>query len=137
MRITAGTGPNARGPGSGGAAPAATGFTLGGAAAAPTTATVRAASVPSGLLALQDVAGGPDGRRRALKRGRRLVDRLDELRLGLLAGAVPTRLLGELRAALAAPEPATGDAALERLLAAIDLRCAVELAKLEVLDRRR
>jgi hypothetical protein len=75
--------------------------------------------------------GAGERRRRALGRGRGLLDRLDQLRLGLLAGAVPAPLLARLRADLEATVPAAGDPVLDRILAAIDLRCAVEIAKLD------
>jgi hypothetical protein len=91
-----------------------------------------AIQAPTALLGLQDVAPtAADVRRRGLRRGRTLLDRLDEVRLGLLEGAVPLPALRRLRSELARTAEVDGDPRLRALLEAIDLRCTVELAKLE------
>lgn len=110
-----------------------TGFSLpsggGTAPAGQAAGTVPAPGVDA-LLALQAVPAVGDRRRRALARGRRMIDALDALRIGLLDGSVPATALAGLRAALAERSDTGGDAALEDALAAVELRAEVELAKL-------
>lgn len=88
--------------------------------------------VAAALLALQDIELPlAERRHRAVKRGLSLLDRLDEVRLGLLDGALPLSVLQGLRAELGRRAGVDGDGHLRGLLDAIDVRCAVELAKLE------
>jgi hypothetical protein len=133
MRITGSTGPGSK-PSLGGTAPAAApGFSLAGPAAPARPPAASAPLAAAALLALQDMTIPVAAeRRRALARGRSLLDRLDELHLGLLDGAVPVASLNGLRAELGPQAGCYGDAPLAALLASIDVRCAVELAKLEV-----
>lgn len=137
MRVAGMTAPR---PGStGGVTRAATPFGLplvedAGRAAPPP---VAAPGILAGLLSLQAVAEPPaERRRRALARGGSLLDRLDELRLALLAGAVPQALLLRLRRELGQASRLDEDPDLQHLLDAIDLRCAVEAAKLEAAAAR-
>ena len=131
MRVTGSTGPTAK-PSNGGAGrAAAAGFSLAGLPRrrrrrprAP-----RSARGTAGAAGRGRPRGG--GRRRALTRGQTLLDHLDALRLGLLDGAVPLAALQGLRADLGAWAGDAGDARLADFVAAIDVRCAVELAKLE------
>ncbi|MBL8658836.1 MAG: flagellar assembly protein FliX [Rhodospirillales bacterium] len=85
-----------------------------------------------GLLAMQEVATEADpGARRAgaVRRGEDLLDRLDGLRLALVAGAVSVTRLDALAGALKAEREATEDPRLDDLIGEIELRAAVELAK--------
>jgi hypothetical protein len=95
------------------------------AAAAPPPAAVEA------LLSLQEMPDALAGRRRAVQRGQTLLDRLEDLRLGLLAGIVPRERLDELARLSRTAREAVDDPRLSRLLDDIDLRVAVELAKLD------
>ena len=113
------------------------GFTLEGhAAEAPSTgaaASVGGAPEIGLLLALQSVE--PDSRerrRRAVARGRSLLDLLDKVKLGLIEGRIPPAALQRLRSLLA-EHTALGveDQALAEVVAAVELRAAVELAKLD------
>lgn len=83
------------------------------------------------LLALQEVADPTTGKRRARERGRRLLDVLDELRVGLLTGGIPRSVLGELARLVAEARDTIDDPALSAVLDDIDLRAQVELAKLQ------
>jgi hypothetical protein len=77
-------------------------------------------------------ADGEQGRRReARQHGASLLDRLDELRSGLLNGRIPAACLASLTGNLGSKREACGDAELERLIAEIELRAEVELAKME------
>ena len=57
---------------------------------------------------------------------------LAEIQLALLDGALSASALASLRAELSMAREATDDPGLESVLAQIELRAAVELAKLEV-----
>lgn len=86
------------------------------------------------LLALQEVGDSTSGRsggRQREQHGQDLLDRLDELRLALLDGRVTTGLLRRIHDALALRPPPGSDPRLEALLDEIELRAAVETAKLE------
>jgi hypothetical protein len=103
-----------------------------GESAAPASSAAPPAGLTS-LLALQEVEDPTARRRRSLQRGERLLDRLDEIRRGLLAGTMPRAALAQLRQELKETRAATLDPRLDEILAEIELRAAVELAKLEAL----
>jgi hypothetical protein len=116
---------------------AAGGFSLssaGGAApAAATTASAGPAGVAglSALMALQGVESATERRRRAIRRGGGLLDRLDELKLALLSGEAGEGALARLGQGLREERTEDDDPGLTDLLNQIDLRAAVELAKAE------
>lgn len=76
-----------------------------------------------------------DRRRRATKRGHDLLDALDRLKAALLGGRVAAADLKAIAARLAERGGSTGDPRLDDLLAHIELRAQVELAKLEMAGR--
>jgi Class II flagellar assembly regulator len=82
------------------------------------------------LLAVQEV--NPDGRkpRRAVLRGKALLDSLDTIRDALLSGTLSVERLSALRDLVAADRESVDDPQLSELLDEIDLRAQVELAKL-------
>lgn len=98
----------------------------------------RAASAPSGvagvsaLMALQGVEDATERRRRAIRRGSGLLDRLDELKLALLGGEAGQPALERLARLSAEERPDGEDDGLNALLDQIDARTAVELAKAEM-----
>jgi hypothetical protein len=103
------------------------------------TGSAPAASAPGGvrniggidtLLALQGVEEPGERRRRAVKRGRSALDALDSLKLGLLAGTLDTGAMARLKGVAAGLAEATGDPGLDTVLAEIELRVEVELAKM-------
>lgn len=83
------------------------------------------------LLTLQDVGGPLERRRRAVNRGIRLLDRLDELKIALLDGRITGENLMRLQVAIREQRAATEDPRLESLLDEIETRALVEMAKLE------
>ena len=83
------------------------------------------------LLTLQAQGGPLDRRRRQLARAGRVLDRLDDVRLALLAGVTAGPALDGLGHALAEAREAVDDPALGELLDAVETRAAVELAKRE------
>jgi hypothetical protein len=99
------------------------------------SAETRPASAPKGvanidaLLALQGVEDPTERRKRAVRRGRSALDVLDELKLGLLAGSLDGAMVQRLRGAASELKGSSGDPELDRVLAEIELRVEVELAK--------
>jgi hypothetical protein len=86
------------------------------------------------LLTVQEVPDASAGRRRAVKRANTLLDQLDELRLALLSGVLPREHLDELARLAGSAREGFNDPGLTQLLDQIDLRVAVELAKLDMMD---
>ena len=83
----------------------------------------------SALLALQEVGGMPEERARAVRRGQHILDLLDEIRLGLLAGGIPRGDLEALAATVREQREKVCEGPLAEVLDEIELRAAVELAK--------
>jgi hypothetical protein len=89
-----------------------------------------------GILAAQSVGGdagvGPDYKERQhrAQRGAELLDRLEELRRGLLLGAIPKERLGDLARMVREKRERGADPVISRLLDEIELRAEVEIAKL-------
>lgn len=81
------------------------------------------------LIALQGIEEPAERRRRAVRHGRRALDALDELKLGLLAGTLDQGTLLRLKSVAADLQDGSGDDRLDSVLAEIELRVAVELAK--------
>jgi hypothetical protein len=82
------------------------------------------------LIALQGVEDPLERRKRAVKRGRHALDALDELKIGLLGGALSTATLSKLQAAAAHLKAGSGNAELDAVLGEIELRVEVEIAKM-------
>ena len=91
--------------------------------------TVQTVAGIDALLALQGVEDPAERRRRAISRGRQVLDVLEEIRLSLLSGAGDRSALGRLKGIVAQLKQETGDSALDQVLAEIELRAEVELAK--------
>jgi hypothetical protein len=99
-------------------------------AARVSLSSAAALSAVEGLLSLQEVADRSGGRRRAVKRGESLLEALDGLRYALLDGTMPRDRLADLQRLAADTAQLTDDAHLQEIIAEIELRAAVELAKL-------
>ncbi len=82
-------------------------------------------------MALQGVEDPTERRRRAIRRGSNLLDKLDELKLALLAGEVAPVNLQGLARAMSETREGDEEAGLKTVLDQIDLRAAVEMAKVE------
>jgi hypothetical protein len=93
-------------------------------------AAVSHAGSLDGLLAVQAEEDGQERRRRQARRGYDLLDGLDKLKAALLAGRVQISELERLKAMLSARRETSDDPRLDEVLAHIELRAAVELAKL-------
>lgn len=101
----------------------------GGAEPAVPPAAVGAAEA---VLALQewDATPGEDRREQARLRGNAMLDRLERIRLGLLTGRIDRATLEGLARSLRGGGGRTGDPRLDAIVADIELRAEVELAKL-------
>ena len=102
--------------------------------AAPVDQTGGIAGV-EGVFAAQAVdpdsrGATPEERRRRAKRGAEILDRLEEVRRGLLMGAVPKDRLADLARLVREKREQGADPVISRLLDEIELRAEVELAKL-------
>lgn len=98
----------------------------------PEARAVHAPLAPTGLealLAMQGVEDATERRKRSVARGRSALDVLDDLKIGLLAGMFNPSTVARLRAAAAELKASSGDPGLDAVLAEIELRVEVELAK--------
>ncbi len=81
------------------------------------------------LIALQEVDDATTGRRKAMNRGREMLDLLDGVRHGLLLGGISRSKLDALLQAVKSERTAVNDPRLAQILDEIELRAAVEVAK--------
>jgi hypothetical protein len=85
----------------------------------------------NGLFALQEVEGdGRSPRRQLARRGEDILDRLDEIRHGLLVGALPRERVQSLLSLVRSHRAHVHDPRLMEIIDEIELRAEVELAKL-------
>ena len=82
------------------------------------------------LLALQEVGDAPGDREQVRRRGEEILAQLDALRNALLVGILPLAGLEHLARTLEARRESISDPRLAEIIAEIELRAAVELAKL-------
>jgi hypothetical protein len=88
------------------------------------------------ILTLQGLDDTSGGRSKGLVHGEQLLDMLDQVRDGLLAGGIPRSTLNRLATAVGRRQENFADPKLQGILDEIDLRAKVELAKLEQADAR-
>ena len=84
------------------------------------------------VVAIQEVPDASDKRARSIYRdyGRDLLDRLEQLRMGILAGIFSKEKLAELAHRLRERQKKTDDPILNEIIQDIELRAEVEVAKL-------
>jgi hypothetical protein len=93
---------------------------------------VGAVGAVDALLSLQEVDDAlhaPKSKDRAMARGEALLDRLDDIRVGLLTGHMAQSQLVRLAQTIAEQRDMIDDPNLQSILDDIELRAAVELAK--------
>ena len=118
-----------------GKASGGSGFAVGPSAGARESAPSQRLSGPTGvssldaLLALQQLDGPLERRRRAVGRATRILDVLDDVKIALLEGRVDDGALSQLVDAVRQQRAGTDDPRLEGVLDEIETRAAVELAK--------
>ncbi|MDB5432761.1 MAG: flagellar assembly protein FliX [Caulobacter sp.] len=132
---TAATGKAGARPGGGAFSLGAGGSAGGVSSAAPASGLSGVASLDA-LLAMQDIGGPLERRKRAVRRAGRILDVLDEVKIALLDGGIPPMALERLTRAVREERAAIDDdPRLSGLLNEIETRAAVELAKLRVAER--
>jgi len=94
------------------------------------TAALRTVAGIDALLALQGAEDPTERRRRVARRGTIALDALDELKMALLADGPAPAILNRLKAASAGFGESSGDPRLDGVMAEIELRVAVEIAKM-------
>lgn len=100
--------------------------------AAGAASTAAPLSSLSSLLALQEMPTSTDGRSKGLARVQNMLDGLEDIRVGLLAGEIPESKLRSLSALVRQSRDGVTDPKLTALLDDVELRVEVELAKLEM-----
>ena len=83
------------------------------------------------LMALQGVDDPTERRRRSVARGRYALDALEDLKMGVLSGTLDSSALNRLKTAAVGLKDTSGDQNLDGVLAEIELRVEVELAKMQ------
>lgn len=84
------------------------------------------------LLALQEVQDEPEvSRRKSMQRANLLLEQLENLRDGLLMGGISPHKINDLQDLVQQKRKETSDPKLTRILDEIEVRAAVEVAKLE------
>ena len=97
---------------------------------ARSTVAPKAGAGIDALLALQGIEDDPvERRKRSVQRGKRALDVLDDLKIGLLSGNLNGATVNRLRDAAANLKSSSGDPGLDSVLSEIELRVEVELAK--------
>jgi len=102
-----------------------------GVSAAEATSSIAATGGIGVLLGAQEVDEREARRRKDIKRGRLTLDALSGLHDALLQGMLPMATIERLERIVAQERMANPDPALADILDAIELRAAVELAKIE------
>ncbi len=82
------------------------------------------------IVALQGVDDSTTSNKKAIKKSLDLLDRLEEIRHGLLIGSIPVDRLKQLKTALEQMNVPADDPGLGQIVRDIEVRAAVELAKL-------
>lgn len=82
------------------------------------------------LIAVQEASAYTGRRKAPRQRGEEMLDKLEEVRLGLLAGGLPAATVERLADLVAAGRGEVDDPRLAEALDEIEVRAAVELAKL-------
>jgi hypothetical protein len=109
------------------------GFSLPDTASATETRATLAPKATAGIDALLAMQGIEEDlverRKRSVQRGKRALDVLDDLKIGLLSGNFDASTVSRLRDAAANLKSSSGDPGLDSVLSEIELRVEVELAK--------
>ncbi len=101
--------------------------------AAQTAAPLTNVASLDALLALQSVEDSATGKKRAVEQGFDLLDRLEEMQLGLLTGKLSSVQLVRISQKIKNLSR-TGDENLDSIISDIDMRARIELAKLGIYD---
>ena len=83
-------------------------------------------------MALQGIESPTERKKRAVAKGRKALDVLDDLKLGMLDGSLDGSTIARLKVAADGLSEGTGDAGLDAVMGEIELRVAVEIAKASI-----
>ena len=92
---------------------------------------VAATAALNNLLALQEISEEDVRRRKLAQQGNNMLDALEKLRQQLLIGTLPAHVLQDLSRQLSVQKQMVNDPELNAIIEDIELRTAVELAKIE------
>lgn len=101
-------------------------------AAVSSLSNVAATSAISNMLLLQEISDEDVRRRKLAQQGKNMLDELENLRGDLLMGIIPVGRLQGLARQLSIQKQEVADPKLAAIIDDIELRVAVELAKLEM-----
>ncbi len=105
---------------------------IGGAEGVEATGSIAGVSGIGALLGAQEVSEHEVRKRKSIRQGRVTLEALEQLRDSLLMGSLPLSTLKRLENLVEEERSKTNDPVLQGILDEIELRAAVELAKLEV-----
>ena len=97
-------------------------------------ATTNRISSVDAVVALQDITGDNTDERGAKNRANLILDKLEDIRMGLLMGQISKSNLEELSKILIVARENSIDANLLEIIEDIELRAKIELAKLEIIN---
>ena len=98
----------------------------------PVASTNRISSVDA-VVGMQEITDDTKDERGAKNRANLILDKLEDIRMGLLLGEIPKSNLEELSKVLEVARENSVDSKLLEIIDDIELRAKIELAKLEVI----
>jgi MoaA/NifB/PqqE/SkfB family radical SAM enzyme len=99
----------------------------------PVTSTNRISSVDA-VVGMQEITDDTKDERGAKNRANLILDKLEDIRMGLLLGEIPKSNLEELSKVLKVARENSVDSKLLEIIDDIELRAKIELAKLEIIN---
>ena len=97
-------------------------------------ATTNRISSVDAVVAIQEIADDNTDERGAKNRANLILDKLEDIRMGLLLGQIPKSNLEELSKILTVARESPIDTNLLEIIDDIELRAKIELAKLEIIN---
>jgi MoaA/NifB/PqqE/SkfB family radical SAM enzyme len=99
----------------------------------PVASTNRISSVDA-VIGMQEITDDNKDERGAKNRANLILDKLEDIRMGLLLGEIPKSNLEELSKVLKVARENSVDTKLLEIIDDIELRAKIELAKLEIIN---
>ena len=99
----------------------------------PVASTNRISSVDA-VIGMQEITDDNKDERGAKNRANLILDKLEDIRMGLLLGEIPKSNLEELSKVLQVARENSVDSKLLEIIDDIELRAKIELAKLEIIN---
>lgn len=97
---------------------------------------IASPSSVSGMLSLQEMSDTEFSRKKLIKHGNDLLDSLEQIRRRLLLGTMSMQALRDLNQQISKGKHEFSDPKLVEIIEDIELRAAVELAKLEMATKK-